>query len=93
MNANNPERVDKTERVGKISGLESGHQLENGGRPRAENVIVRGARELNSHARLLNTYRRMLRVFNQMRRPNELSVDQIFTLLKLIPRLLGSELR
>lgn len=43
MNANNPERVDKTERVGKISGLESGHQLENGGRPRAENVIVRGA--------------------------------------------------
>ena len=28
MSANNPERVDKTERVGKISGLESGHQLE-----------------------------------------------------------------
>ena len=38
LNANNPERVDKTERVGKISGLESGHQLENGGRPRAENI-------------------------------------------------------
>ena len=28
MSANNPERVDKTERVSKISGLERGHQLE-----------------------------------------------------------------
>lgn len=43
-------------------------------------------------AALLNTYRQMLGVFKQMRRPSELSADQISTLLKMIPRLPGSEL-
>jgi uncharacterized protein YfbU (UPF0304 family) len=48
-------------------------------------------RGLNSHAALLNTYRQMLDVFKQMPRTSALSADQISTVLKVFPRLPGSE--